>query len=253
MTSTSERRHVTAGSSRVHSIYSALIGVSAFAILLQGVWAGLFIGHQGEGWVEIHAVGGEVAIAFAAVASILVIWKLRSRRDLLVGTLLVTLLLIVEAYLGGAHRRRAQGRSHRRTHSTGDGTDQPRGVAAAQSQPASLRSGPRRPDQEVSCALVDMGRRTHRPMRYPRVGLRRPGADGPHHRGERTLAGRPPPPSRREPDSGNPNARRAHVCRYRTLGPPPTIGAPTTLWRQPALCLTRSCRSRVDWRKGCPP
>ena len=101
MTSTSERRHVTAGSSPVHSIYSALIGVSAFAILLQGVWAGLFIGHQGEGWVEIHAVGGEVAIAFAAVASILVIWKLRSRRDLLVGTLLVTLLLVVEAYLGG--------------------------------------------------------------------------------------------------------------------------------------------------------
>jgi len=101
MTSTSERRHVTSGSSRVHSIYSALIGVSAFAILLQGVWAGLFIGHQGEGWVEVHAVGGEVAIAFAAVASILVIWKLRSRRDLLVGTLLVTLLLVVEAYLGG--------------------------------------------------------------------------------------------------------------------------------------------------------
>jgi carbon starvation protein CstA len=102
MTSTSERRHVTAGSSSpVLSIYSALIGVSAFAILLQGVWAGLFIGHQGEGWVEVHAVGGEVAIAFAAVASILVIWKLRSRRDLLVGTLLVTLLLVVEAYLGG--------------------------------------------------------------------------------------------------------------------------------------------------------
>ena len=101
MTSTSERRHVTAGSSRVHSIYSALIGVSALAILLQGVWAGLFIGHQGESWVEVHAVGGEVAIAFAAVASILVIWKLRSRRDLLVGTLLVTLLLVVEAYLGG--------------------------------------------------------------------------------------------------------------------------------------------------------
>jgi carbon starvation protein CstA len=102
MTSTSERRHVTAGSSSpVLSIYSALIGVSAFAILLQGVWAGLFIGHQGEDWVEVHAVGGEVAIAFAAVASILVIWKLRSRRDLLVGTLLVTLLLVVEAYLGG--------------------------------------------------------------------------------------------------------------------------------------------------------
>jgi hypothetical protein len=35
----------------------------------------------------------------------------------------------------------------------------------------------------VSWLLVDLGRLTHRPMRYPRVGHRRPGADGPHHRG----------------------------------------------------------------------
>jgi hypothetical protein len=100
MTTTSERPE-TASSSGVHSTYSALIGVAAFAILLQGLWAGLFIGHQGEGWVEVHAVGGEVAIASAAAASLLVIWKLRSRRDLLIGTLLVTVLLVLEAYLGG--------------------------------------------------------------------------------------------------------------------------------------------------------
>jgi hypothetical protein len=82
-------------------VFSALIGVSALAILLQGVWAGLFIGHQGEKWVEVHAVGGEVAIAFAAAASVFALWKLRQRRDLLVGSVALTLLLVVEAYLGG--------------------------------------------------------------------------------------------------------------------------------------------------------
>lgn len=93
-------RHSTA-SSTVSPIYIALIGITGLAILMQGVWAGLFIGHQGESWVEVHAVDGEVAIAFAAVASAFAVWKLRHRRDLLVGTLMVTVLLIVEAYLGG--------------------------------------------------------------------------------------------------------------------------------------------------------
>jgi len=87
--------------SAVSPVYSALVGVSALAILFQGVWAGLFIGHQGEKWVEVHAVGGEVAIAFAAAATVFAIWRLRRRRDLLIGSALLTVLLVLEAYLGG--------------------------------------------------------------------------------------------------------------------------------------------------------
>jgi hypothetical protein len=99
MTITQDRTDTSV--STVSPVYSALIGITALAILLQGVWAGLFIGHQGENWVEVHAADGEVAIAFAAAASLFAIWKLRSRRDLLVGSVLLTLLLVLEAYLGG--------------------------------------------------------------------------------------------------------------------------------------------------------
>jgi len=86
------------------ALYSAVIGLAALAVLLQGVWAGLFLREQGgyqDGWVEVHAHGGEVAIALAAVATIIAFVRLRSRRDLWLGSLAFTLLLLLEAYLGG--------------------------------------------------------------------------------------------------------------------------------------------------------
>jgi hypothetical protein len=87
-------------------IFAALTGLAALAILLQGLWAGLFLEHAGQrdeakSWIEVHATGGEVAIALAAVAVVWALVRLRGRRDLVVGAIVLTVLLVLEAYIGG--------------------------------------------------------------------------------------------------------------------------------------------------------
>ncbi|MGI3784215.1 MAG: hypothetical protein ACRYG2_25940 [Janthinobacterium lividum] len=85
-------------------LFSILIGLSALAVLLQGLWAGLFV-EEGQdykdSWVKVHALGGEVAIGLAALATIVALVKLRSRLDVVVASIVFTLLLVLEAYLGG--------------------------------------------------------------------------------------------------------------------------------------------------------
>ena len=85
-------------------LFSAVIGLSGLLVLLQGLWAGLFI-HEGQdyqdSWVTVHARGAEVAIGLAVIATVVAIVKLRSRRDIVVGSVVFTLLLVLEAYLGG--------------------------------------------------------------------------------------------------------------------------------------------------------
>lgn len=85
-------------------LFSALIGLAALAVVLQGVWADLFI-HEGhdyqQNWVDVHARGGDIAIALAAVASIVAVRKLRPRPGLVIGSIAFTVLLALEAFLGG--------------------------------------------------------------------------------------------------------------------------------------------------------
>jgi hypothetical protein len=86
-----------------------LIGLSGLAVLLQGLWAGIFLEHDGErdaasGWIDVHARGGEIALALAALATIVAFLRLRARRDLWIGCAVLVALLSVEAYLGGAIR-----------------------------------------------------------------------------------------------------------------------------------------------------
>jgi heme A synthase len=85
-------------------LFSALIGLSAVAVLLQGLWAGLFV-QEGQdykdSWVGVHARGADLAIALAVVATVVALVKLRSRRDLVVGSIAFVVLLVLEAYLGG--------------------------------------------------------------------------------------------------------------------------------------------------------
>lgn len=88
--------------------FSALSGLAALAVLLQGVWAGIFL--QGDNrdryasWIDVHARGGDVAIAFAALATAYAVGKLRERRDLWIGAGVLTVLLVLEAWLGGLVR-----------------------------------------------------------------------------------------------------------------------------------------------------
>jgi hypothetical protein len=84
--------------------YSVLIGLSTLAVLLQGLWAGLFV-HEGqdyqESWVGVHARGADVAIGLAVLATVVAFVKLRSRRDLVIGSVVFTVLLVLEAFVGG--------------------------------------------------------------------------------------------------------------------------------------------------------
>jgi hypothetical protein len=106
--STREHSSVSAGDSQHRLVFTALTGLAALAVVLQGLWAGLFLQYhdaahraQRESWIDVHALGGEVAIALAALATIWAIWRLRSRRDLVIGAAALTVLLIIVAYIGG--------------------------------------------------------------------------------------------------------------------------------------------------------
>lgn len=100
---------VTGDDSGRRRIYSALTGVAALAVLLQGLWAGLFLESDGRrdaasSWIDVHALGGEVAIVFAVLAAAWALFRLRSRKDLLYGAIALVVLLVLEAYVGGLIR-----------------------------------------------------------------------------------------------------------------------------------------------------
>jgi hypothetical protein len=90
-------------------LYSALLGLASLAILLQGLWAGIFLEHDGRRpeahkWIDVHARGSEVALALAAAATVVAFLKLRQRKDLWIGTAVLTVLIVLESYLGGLIR-----------------------------------------------------------------------------------------------------------------------------------------------------
>ena len=89
---------------RGYAIYGALIGLSALGVLLQALWAGIFLEHDGnrpDKWVNIHARGAEVTIALTVISFVAAFVWLRHRRDLLIGTAVLAVALVVEAYIGG--------------------------------------------------------------------------------------------------------------------------------------------------------
>jgi hypothetical protein len=107
-TSTATQETAAATGART-TLFSALCGLAALAVLLQGLWAGIFLEHDGRrddanGWIDVHARGGEVALVLAAAAAAVALWKLRSRTDLWVGSLVLVGLLVLESYLGGLIR-----------------------------------------------------------------------------------------------------------------------------------------------------
>jgi heme A synthase len=103
MTSLDSRTDLTT-SRGASALFSSVIGLASIAILLQAVWAGLFV-HEGkeytDSWVEVHARGADIAIVLAAVAAVIAFVRLRQRRELWIGSAALTVLLIVEAYIGG--------------------------------------------------------------------------------------------------------------------------------------------------------
>jgi membrane-associated PAP2 superfamily phosphatase len=108
-TAATERRVTTPATPARDRLFSSLIGLTSLVILLQGLWAGLFI-REGKDfdessaqsrWVEVHDWGARIAIVLALISLIVAAIRLRSRRDLLIGTVVLFLALLLEAYIGG--------------------------------------------------------------------------------------------------------------------------------------------------------
>ncbi len=88
---------------RPHPAWSALIGLTSLGVLLQGLWAGLFLRPDAGGsWYSVHQHGAEATVTLALLSTVAALVWLRSRRDLLVGTVLLLVLLVVEYFLGRA-------------------------------------------------------------------------------------------------------------------------------------------------------
>src|SRR4029453_15846793 len=90
-------------STRFSTLFSTLVGLASLAILLQAGWAGIFIRQGGayDGfWVPVPARRAEVAIALAPSAAVVAFLRLGERRDLVVGSATLVVLLALEAFIG---------------------------------------------------------------------------------------------------------------------------------------------------------
>lgn len=107
--STTTRPHATSTATTGLRAFAALSGLAALVVLLQGLWAGIFLEHDGQrddsgSWIDVHARGGELALVLAVLSLVWAVWKLRRRRDLIIGAAGLVVLLVLESYLGGLIR-----------------------------------------------------------------------------------------------------------------------------------------------------
>jgi heme A synthase len=85
-------------------LFSALIGLVTLVIFFQSVWAGMIIREgkdYNDTWVNIHDWGARIVFLLALAATIVAIITLRTRRDLVIGSGVLTGLIFVESYIGG--------------------------------------------------------------------------------------------------------------------------------------------------------
>lgn len=94
----------TTPSSPLTRFFAPLVGLTSLVILLQGVEAGVFL--QGSdrdkysSWITIHGIGADVSVLLSLATLVVAALALRDRRDLVVGSALLFVLLIVESALG---------------------------------------------------------------------------------------------------------------------------------------------------------
>lgn len=87
--------------------YSALLDLVTLLIVVQATLAGVFLQKDGgrEGyrsWISAHNGVGAAAVVLSVAAAALAFARLRHRRDLVVGSVVLTVLLVAEDGLGSA-------------------------------------------------------------------------------------------------------------------------------------------------------
>lgn len=105
--STTAGTGATTGARPTTALFSSLAGLTSLAVLLQGLWAGLFVptgkgGPYDDTWVEVHQWGGLVALVLGVATAVVGVVTLRAHREVWIPAIVVALLLVVEMGLGSA-------------------------------------------------------------------------------------------------------------------------------------------------------
>lgn len=96
----------SAPATSAYTVFGVLTGLTGLVVLLQGLWAGIFLEHDGErdaasSWISVHAWGAHTATALALLTVLWAAWKLRSRTDLVIGSVALFVVILAESYIGG--------------------------------------------------------------------------------------------------------------------------------------------------------
>lgn len=91
--------------------FSMLNGLVLLGVLLQGLWAGEFMGDVGGAdWVEVHQITGYVVVLLSLAAAIVSVVRLRGRGSGIVGMSIgLFVLLLIQVGLGQAISDGGQG------------------------------------------------------------------------------------------------------------------------------------------------
>ncbi|WP_158865799.1 hypothetical protein [Leifsonia sp. AG29] len=84
-------------------ILAVLAALTALGVVLQGVWAGIFLSSdkRPDAWVHIHDIGAWATLILAALTAVWALVFLRRQLLLVVGSILLVALVAGEAHLGG--------------------------------------------------------------------------------------------------------------------------------------------------------
>jgi hypothetical protein len=90
-------------------IFASLVGMLALITFFQGAMAGVFVRDDKErdarsDYIDAHALGAHVGTVLAIATALFVVWKLRERKPLLIGSILLALAFLAESYIGGLIR-----------------------------------------------------------------------------------------------------------------------------------------------------
>ncbi len=99
----------TMGRTWAPQAFAGLVGLIAVLFLVQGLLAGLFLRYDGQrdgssGWIDAHALGAHVSFGLSLALALLAVTSLRHRRDLMLGSIALFVLITAESYIGGAIR-----------------------------------------------------------------------------------------------------------------------------------------------------